>query len=419
MPRTNQPFHIGRRALIGATGSALMAAPAVRAQGKTGGVALVIGNSKYQWEAPLPNVQRDAPDVVRRFKELGLKTELLQNLGREAMRQAVEKFIASASGANLAAFYFAGHGVSWERNTYLVPVDSDLGTSNAVANLIPFPTIRNKLGEAASRLLVLDACRNNPADGWRQKVEEHRASGRGDLNTPGSQDPPNSLVLFSTIPGRAALDGAAGQNSPFAAAFLRQLAQPPIDLQALPVKLRRDLLIATAGRQILWGSNSFRASFTIGGPVDARAPAQAASADPRRVVELVNGYAFAKQNNLPMPAGLIAYKPPAGARDVNKIGSFRFTGYNQEPSLLVVLSIEDPQNVELLLTHQDTQRQVRWRFLRGTLSGNAIDIDFPQLDLRLAFHWNDPDTGRVTMLPQGAPGSSNRVLTGTFTRLDG
>src|SRR5476649_2811471 len=118
---------IGRRGVL--TGAAgLLASPAVvRAQGQTAGVALVIGNSKYQWEASLPNVRRDAPDIAKRFQALGLKTELLQDLGREAMQQAIAKFGEASRGARLAAFYFAGHGVTWDKQTYVVPVDADLG----------------------------------------------------------------------------------------------------------------------------------------------------------------------------------------------------------------------------------------------------------------------------------------------------
>ena len=99
-----------------------MASPAVvRAQGQASGVALVIGNAKYKWEAPLPNVKRDAPDIARAFQALGLKTELLQDAGNDAMRQALDKFATSSRGANLAAFYFAGHGAAWDKDTYLVP----------------------------------------------------------------------------------------------------------------------------------------------------------------------------------------------------------------------------------------------------------------------------------------------------------
>lgn len=90
-----------RRLLVSAGG--LLAAPAlVRAQA-TNGVALVIGNSRYKREASLPNVKRDVPDIARAFQALGLKTELLEDLGRDALRKAIQKFGETSQGARLAA----------------------------------------------------------------------------------------------------------------------------------------------------------------------------------------------------------------------------------------------------------------------------------------------------------------------------
>src|SRR5450755_3175958 len=120
-------YGIGRRGLIAAAGGLLASPAIVRAQGQGNGVALVIGNSKYAWEAQLPNVRRDAPDIAKRFQALGLKTELVQDAGRDAMNRALENF---------AAFYFAGHGASWGKDTYLVPVDADLSNPGTVQTLV-------------------------------------------------------------------------------------------------------------------------------------------------------------------------------------------------------------------------------------------------------------------------------------------
>ena len=406
----------GRRALLGAAGGALLASPAVRVQAQTAGVALVIGNSKYHWEASLPNVKRDVPDIAKRFQEFGLKTELVQDLGRDAMQQAIARFAAASRGARLAAFYFAGHGASWQKNTYLVPVDADLSDPNAVEQkLIRGRTIRDAFADAANHLMVYDNCRNNPADGWRQRQEENRASGRNAEAGVNENDPPNTVVLFSTIPGRAALDGPAGQNSPFAAALLRQLADPSVDLPALPGKLRRDLLIATAGRQILWERNNFRQPFTISAPAGARPQG---AGDARRVVELANVYAYAQQSGLTMPPGLIACRPPSGSRDAAKVGSFKYTGFNQEAALLVVMSVEDPQNVELAQAYRDKQQQAKWRFLRGVLSGDSIDFDNSDQNLRWGFKWSDANSGKLS-IQQHSSSNNARMVTGSFTRLDG
>ena len=226
----------------------MLAFPAVQAQGQAAGVALVIGNSRYQWEAPLPNVRRDAPDIAKCFQAMGLRTELVQDAGREAMRAAIDKFAAASRGANLSAFYFAGHGASWAKDTYLVPLDTNLSTPSAVERLIPVPVIDTAMKDAANRPVVLDNCRNNPADGWRQLEAERTARVGDDAQRENAARGPNTLVLFSTAPGRVALDGPAGENSPVAATLLRQLEGQSVDLQTLPAKLRRDLLIASQGR---------------------------------------------------------------------------------------------------------------------------------------------------------------------------
>src|SRR5471032_1043537 len=254
---------MSRRTLLAGAGGLLASPAVIRAQGQTNGVAIVIGNSKYRWEASLPNVKRDAPDVAKRFQALGLKTELLEDAGQDAMRAAIDKFASAARGANLAAFYFAGHGASWDKDTYLVPEDADLSNPGTVQSLLPVRAISAALKEAQHRLLVFDSCRNNPADGWRQGDAVRSASVAKTELAAAALNGPNTLVMFSTAPGRVAVDGPAGQNSPFAAMFLRQLAGQTVDLQVLPAKLRRELLIATEGRQVLWDQSTYDQPFLL------------------------------------------------------------------------------------------------------------------------------------------------------------
>ena len=120
-----------------------------------------------------------------------------------------------------------------------MPVDADLSTPSAVTNLVGVGGAVRRMAGAANRLVVLDNCRNNPADGWRQRAAESKAGSRQAEAGSSETDPPNTLVLFSTAPGRVALDGPAGQNSPFAASLLRQLGSGSVDLGALPGRLLR------------------------------------------------------------------------------------------------------------------------------------------------------------------------------------
>src|SRR6185503_14880105 len=129
-------------------------------------------------------------------------------------------------------------------------VDGDLSTPDNLKKMLQTAHFGKAMNQAACRLLVLDACRNNPSDGWRQSeaVDSAMGSGAQAISPP---QPPNTKSVFSTMPGRAALDGPAGDNSPFAAALLRQFATGSIDLERLPAALRHDLMIATQGRQVM------------------------------------------------------------------------------------------------------------------------------------------------------------------------
>jgi hypothetical protein len=416
----------------------VLASPAVlrasHAQGGKGGVALVIGNSKYQWEAALPNVKRDAPDVAKRFQALGLQTELVEDGGRAAMDQALAKFKSAAKGANFAAFYFAGHGASWEKSMYLVPVDADLSNPETVKTLIPGPTIGLSMKAAANHLVVYDNCRNNPADGWRQLEAERAAQFNPEqARGSGGGGGPNWLVLFSTAPGRIARDGPPGQNSPFAASLLRQMNDASVDLQSLPSRLRRDLLIATQGRQVLWDRNSYAAPFSINGsprPGSAADGAGGWGGDPAKIIELPKAYAWAHENGLPLPSGLIAHRPSNPA-DAAKVGSFHYMAQSPigvVPQLMIVMSVEDQQTAEIIVAGKGRYNQKLakgeagsyWRFTTARLNGSRLEYVPRDSASRFIYSWSDANSGHLTMLNESQVGSKgNASYNAPFTRLDG
>jgi hypothetical protein len=418
MTTANRLLRVSRRGILVAA-SGLLAAPAVvRAQGANG-VALVIGNSKYKWETSLPNVKRDAADIAKRFQVMGLRTEVVNDANRQSMQQAIDKFKAAARGANFASFYFAGHGTAWGKDTYLVPEDADLGNPNDVQKtLIPVSAVRAAMDEARHRLLVFDSCRNNPSDGWRQLQVERTAAmeeRQRELDRPS----PDTLILYSTAAGRIAMDGPAGENSPFAATLLRQLAAPSIDLQALETKLRRDLLVATEGRQILWSQNSYAQPFTIAGGKGA-APAATGWGNPARIIELPNAYAFAQQNNLPLPPGLVSHRPGKNSPHFQKAGSFKWDDRKRigvNPSLIIALSIEDNGQAEILLSTRN-DRGPFWRCTTATVSGAQLQFEPDYKRPLYILNWSDANSGSATQrLPDRRAG--NAFIDAKFTRLDG
>jgi len=413
-------------------GAALLAGPSIAAPSiaapsiaqaqaaGSGGVALVIGNSKYSWEAPLPNVRRDVAAVARRLQAYGLKTELLEDAGRDAMRRGVGAFVSAVRGARFAAFYYAGHGASWTKDTYLVPTDVDLSTPSVVQSLVPVPEIGTAMNAAANRLLVFDSCRNNPADGWRQLEAQRTALvtsyGQGD----GAGLDPNTLLLYSTAPGRTALDGPPGQASPFASVFLRQF-DGAVDLQAAPARMRRDLLMATQGRQVLWDSNTFARAFVLNGTKEPNAAGPSGWAlDPSRIVELPNAYAYARQNGLPLPPGLIAHRPTGQSRDGARIGAFRYTAVQPDgvtaPQVVVVISAVEDAGAQLVLAGK--YPVPFWRFITASLSGSRLEFVPRAGGNRFTFDWKDANSGNVTFTPV-ENSSSRRISSAPFTRLDG
>ena len=411
-----------RASLAGLAG--LVGAPAiVRAQGANG-VALVIGNSKYTWEAQLPNVRRDAPDVARSFQALGLKTDLVQDAGRDAMLAAIERFKSVAAGARLAAVYFAGHGVSWDKQTYVVPVDADLSDPRAARSLVSVPSIDAAMQSAANRLLVFDSCRNNPADGWKQREARALARVEADDKVAAALRAPNTLTLFSTASGAVALDGPAGANSPFAAALLRQLDVPSLDLQALPPRLRRDLLLATDGRQLVWDQNTFAAPFVIAG--SGKPSSAGPRIDPSRIVELPKAYAFAQQAGLLMPPGLVALRPAANTPDARMIGSFKYDSPVKTsnsaapypmPHVINVLSVSGTGLAEVVIAGKDYMSGGsgnRWRYASGATTGNSLSVPYADDITKLNWEWRDQGSGSYHLSASGWTSKSF-----PFTRLDG
>jgi hypothetical protein len=411
---------LGRRGLLLGTGG-LLAAPAIaRAQKTNAGVALVIGNSKYRWEASLPNAKRDATDVARCFQEMGLKTELIEDAGRETILRALDRLRSTSSGADFAAFYFAGHGVAAGKDTYVVPVDTDLSDPSTVKSLVRVRNVVDAMPEAKYRFLVFDNCRNSPADGWRQREAIDRAQGSGiSQYGDGEKLPPNSHVLYSTAPGRAAVDGPAGQNSPFTTVLLRHLGAAKVDLFNLNPHLRRDLLIETEGRQLIWAEHSYAKPHVIDGagrPAESR---RARFIEPSRIVDLNNAYRFLKEINAPLPAGIVVIRPAKSSPDAQLVGSYKFMGRENSPALWIVLSVTH-KTAEIVMAQRKGGNPT-WRYFPGKISGSTLEARTWSNGEDYSLTWKDANSGRLSaqILTRIEDPRFRTHFQADFTRLDG
>lgn len=192
-------------------------------------VALVIGNSQYQHESPLRNPGNDARLMAKTLTALGFEVDLRLDLTKREMDEAISRFIRTSSGASSAFMYYAGHGMQPFRGgrNMLLPVDSKVENDDTLdAHGIAADTIVERLEQqsqpAGVRVVILDACRNNPrlvsrvAGRWRGDVA------RG-LSPPKRPHDEFTLIAFATTDQNIALDGE-GANSPYAQALANHLA---------------------------------------------------------------------------------------------------------------------------------------------------------------------------------------------------
>jgi hypothetical protein len=243
----------------------------VALQGPEQRVALVIGNSKYQNVAQLPNPDNDAQSVAQLLNSAGFEVVAATDLTQNDMIKVVQDFSArvSAHGPNTVAMvYYAGHGVQLAGENYLIPVDARISSpSDLVNNSLRLVDLMATLEAIPSRLriVVLDACRNNP-------FPDVSDAGRGLAIV----DAPNgSIVGYSTAPGTEALDGA-GEHSPFTSAFLHVAREPNVPIEQLFKRVRLEVSHLTDGEQTPWESSSLTSDFYFFGDTAVaatRAPA--------------------------------------------------------------------------------------------------------------------------------------------------
>ncbi len=193
-------------------------------------IALVIGNDRYETFRRLSNPVRDAEAVGAALRAQGFQVTVATDRTLEQMNDDLRahrnrlRVDANAVGV----VYFAGHGVEWQGRNYLVPIDADpADDADLPAEAIRLDALFTQLRAANNDLnfVFIDACRDNPlppASGLFAGSDRSATQGFADIVTPDA----NLKVLFSALPRARAADGAAGNGSPFANAFVRAVTAP-------------------------------------------------------------------------------------------------------------------------------------------------------------------------------------------------
>jgi len=223
-------------------------------------LALVIGQSAYRAVPALPNPANDAKAMSQLLGEAGFEVLAAADLSQNEMREKVSDFAArvAAKGPDtIALLFYAGHGMQIDGENFLVPVDVDpKREADIPLQAVRLNDILNTLASVPSkmRILLLDACRNNPFP------EINGTAGHGLALVDARTGAPGTFLSFSTSPGAEAEDGA-GADSPYTTALLTAAKQPGLSIEDTFKRVRVSVNQVTEGRQTPWDSSSLTDDF--------------------------------------------------------------------------------------------------------------------------------------------------------------
>jgi tetratricopeptide (TPR) repeat protein len=210
-------------------------------------VALVVGNSAYRAVPALPNPERDADAVAKSFENLGFKTVIkVYNATNADFIAALKSFEEKAAQADWGVIYYAGHGFQLAGGNYLIPIDAQLRSDQDVQKeAVALERVLQATNKAKKlRLVLLDACRDNPFEPrMKRTIATHAVTtGLSSIEPKGG-----TLVAYATRDGHTAEDGD-GDHSPFTQALLDNISKR-VEINMLFRQIRDEVLKLTRGRQ--------------------------------------------------------------------------------------------------------------------------------------------------------------------------
>ncbi|MGM5027810.1 caspase family protein [Tardiphaga sp. 862_B3_N4_1] len=256
-----------RSAIVAAT--VMLGSTAALAESR---LALVIGQSSYRSIAPLPNPVNDAKAMAQMLGDAGFEVQSATDLSQTDLRARIAGFAANVSAKGpdtVALVFYAGHGLQIDGENYLVPVDIDpKREADIPLQAVRLNDILNTLTSvpSKSRIILLDACRNNPFPAIS------KTTGRGLAQVDVKFGTPGTLLSFSTSPGAEAEDGKDG-NSPYTTALLKAGREPGLPIEDAFKRVRLSVNQATEGRQTPWESSSLVNDFRFFGTDAGTKPA--------------------------------------------------------------------------------------------------------------------------------------------------
>ena len=217
-------------------------------------VALVIGNSSYQGNASLKNPSSDAELMAETLQQLGFELaggKAHTDLSRDEMKKVIidfEEMILDRS--HIGLFYYAGHGIEYKGENYLIPVDMEFTKAkylevNAVSLKRITLTMNNNNKSNHLNIMILDACRNNPFPSTERGIYLNSGTKLNNIS------PKGTIIIYSTRPGEKAQDGDA-DHSPFTQSLTKHMLTPNLVLEDVLRATVKDVERLTGGLQTPW-----------------------------------------------------------------------------------------------------------------------------------------------------------------------
>lgn len=224
-------------------------------------VALVVGNGAYAGADKLPNPPNDAQDIADALGPLGFHVIAGIDVTKVEFDKRLHEFAKAADGADVALFFYAGHGLQSKGVNYLIPVDATMSSeSDLDFQTIALEFVLKQMDRAKTKIVFLDACRNNPfARGLARSMGSRALSENSGLAVTAAADI-GTFIAYATQPGNVAIDGE-GRNSPFTESLKDRIAAPGLSITDLMMEVRNTVAAKTHYAQIPWDHSALSSRF--------------------------------------------------------------------------------------------------------------------------------------------------------------
>jgi tetratricopeptide (TPR) repeat protein len=222
-------------------------------------LALVVGNSNYPGaDAPLKEPSKDARALADELKKpgVGFEVEMAENLSKEAMRKAFDRFYSKIRSDSVALVFFSGIAIQSARQSYIIPVDGQVWTEADVRrDGVSLDSILREMNArgAKVKIAILDASRRNPFE---------RRFRSGSIGLAPVDAPTGSLVMYSSAPSTVVNDDG-NENRLFVNELIREIRSQALTAEEAFNRTRMAVNRGTQGQQVPWLSSSLISDFSF------------------------------------------------------------------------------------------------------------------------------------------------------------